>query len=667
LLVISPVAIAAQSGNGRAHVQTSAVQADTVKAVRAAAQDRWSVARNLAAGTRDSLASKIYYWMLFSKRDNVQDYHVLTRFIRQNPDWPGIPGLKVKAERAMPADLGSAEVMAWYADYAPSTADGVDRYAEALIESGRSVEAKKFLADWWATTTLSRDDQKMIFRKYGNYLDRAAHLRRFDAMLLRGEYVNSRALAGVLGAGYSELAEARIALAEDAGNVDTLLVRVPRQLQKDAGLQFERLRWRRKNDMDVAAMEILNNPPPIGQISNPKDWWKERHIIIRRLLERHMNESAYILAARHGTLEGLEYAEAEWLAGWLALRFMHKPTKAYEHFQAMYKSVETPVSKARGAYWAGRAASALGDKALALKWYKDAAQYQTVFYGQLAGKALGVDYALPHAAPPNLGSADLQAFKSNELVQAARIFRRAGQNRDATRFLKAFVEGDESAKAYRYAAETAAEMGSLSDAVRISKDATAKGLFLTAQSYPVITDKLGGVTLEWALVHAIIRQESMFDYDAESSAGALGLMQLMPATARETAGKMGIAHQANWLTSNPNHNIRLGSAYLQSLIDRYKGSYPMAMAAYNAGPGRIGGWVEDYGDPRTGKIDMVDWIELIPIYETRNYVQRVMENLHVYRLRLKNAQNHSQPEFLMVMDERVQPAVSVPRTKGPNQ
>jgi soluble lytic murein transglycosylase len=642
------------------HMQSGDDRSDTVKFVRLVNQGKWRAARDLAAGTRDVLASKIYYWLLFTKNDDVTDYRVLTRFIRQNPDWPGIPGLKVKAERSMPPGLNQADVIAWYTDYPPVTADGVDRYAEALIESGQSARAKTFLADWWATTTLSRDDQRTIFRKYGaTYLDRAAHLRRFDAMLLREEYINARALAQVLGPGYSELAEARIGLAQDAGNVDTLLQRVPRKLQRDAGLLFERLRWRRKNDMDMAAVEILNNPPPLKEIQNSKDWWKERHIIIRRLLERRMYESAYLLASRHGTLEGFEYSEAEWLAGWLALRFLKKPSDAYEHFEAMYRSVETPVSKARGAYWAARAASVLGDRALAAQWYNDAARYSTVFYGQLAGQALGLDRALPHAAAPELSDQDRRAFESSDLAQAAIIFRKAGQTRDSGRFLKAFVEHDPSAKAYRYAAEMAAASGDLTDAVKISKDATSKGLFLTAQSYPVVSDKLKGVSLEWALVHAIIRQESMFDEEALSSAGAMGLMQLMPATARETARRAGLSHRPDWLTTNPSYNVRLGSAYLSDLIERYDGSYPLAIAAYNAGPGRVGGWLETFGDPRQGRIDMVDWIEMIPVYETRNYVQRVMENLYVYRLRLKNkASGQAAPEFKMVMDEAVSMPVS---------
>lgn len=618
--------------------QSAAAREQTLQSLEAIKRDHWGQAREIAAASGDVLASKLYFWMLFSKKDGDNSYPQLVRFIRQNPEWPGMDDLKLKAEKLRPSAMSAEEVMAWYRDYPPQTATGVDRYAGALIASGRSGEAKAFLSDWWTTTTLSREEQRYIFRKYNYYLDRNAHLRRFDMMLLRGQNTNARALADVLGPGYPELAEARIALAEEKPGVNALIARIPRSLQGDAGLAYERLRWRRKNDMDTAAMEILHRPPPASRIQNPKEWWKERHILIRRLIEKKMYESAYLLAGSHIQTEGLEFAQAEWTAGWLALRFMNKPSAAYRHFETLYRKVSSPMSSTRAAYWAGRAMEALGDGEGARRWYSEAAKYQTVFYGQMAAAELGKDYGLPHAAPPKLETSDKQDFESDELMQAARLFSRAGMKTEAARFLKAFVRNRESPKAYRYAAEAAVDMGRVAEAVRISKDATNRGLFLTAQSYPVIPERLQGIDLEWALVHAIIRQESMFDPDAQSPAGALGLMQIMPATARETAGKMGVPHQTFWLTSRPEHNISLGSRYLSDLVRRYDGSYPLAAAAYNAGPGRVNKWLETFGDPRTGAVDLIDWIEMIPIYETRNYVQRIMEGVYVYRLRLKSVQ-----------------------------
>ncbi|MCK6419162.1 MAG: lytic transglycosylase domain-containing protein, partial [Alphaproteobacteria bacterium] len=387
-----------------------------------------------------------------------------------------------------------------------------------------------------------------------------------------------------------------------------------------------------------AALDILRHMPPAEKIANPEDWWKERHIMARRLMERRQFRDAYALVRQHGQTDGASYAEAEWLAGWLALEFLNNPARAYQHFEAMFERVNTPVSRARGAYWAAQAALQMKADALAETWLRNAAPYQTVYYGQLAGARLGLEQALSHAAPPKLNDADKQSYKSDELIRAARIFSDAGQSGRSGRFVHAFIARNTDPKAYRFAAEFAAEMGQYKQTIQIAKKATQEGLFLTLQSYPVIADHLRQVRVEWALVHALIRQESQFDPQARSPAGALGLMQLMPATAREVGRKIGYNISTAALTANPQANIRLGTAYLQRLLDKYDNAYPLAIAAYNAGPSRVDEWLETFGDPRQGRIDWINWIETIPIYETRNYVQRVMEGVYVYRLRLKNIQ-----------------------------
>ncbi|HOO80959.1 MAG TPA: lytic transglycosylase domain-containing protein [Alphaproteobacteria bacterium] len=634
-------------------LQSARAQKQTIRALQLVHQGQWNLAHDAFAETHDPLASKLYYWLIFSQKGDFENYVRLTQFIRNNPEWPGIDELRRRAEEKMPENLRPEEILAWFTDYKPSTARGVDRYMFAMITTGKTIDAKSFLADWWASTTLSRDDQRMIFRKYNTYLDRAAHLRRFDTMLYRGQNVNARALAGVLGQGYPQLAEARIALRAEKKSVSHLINAVPRSLQGDAGLLYERLRWRRKNNLDMRAAEILHRPPPIEKIQNPKDWWTERHILIRRMIEKRQYRSAALLASKHIQKPGsFEYAQGEWMAGWLTLRFQDNPTQAYQHFEALYQNVQTPVSKSRGAYWAGQAAAKFTDPSISKDWYEKAARHQTTFYGQLAGAKLGQDGAFPGAAPPKLDDAELADFQRTELIQAAQLFARAGMQEQSSRFLWAFVKHEGSAKAYKYAAELAIKNGQTHEAVRISKEATKKGLFLTAQSYPVITHQLRDIDLEWALIHALIRQESMFDVKAQSPAGARGLMQLMPATAEETARKMGIAHNTVWLTSNPQHNIRLGAQYLFDMIRRYDGAYPLAIAAYNAGPGRVDQWLKTFGDPRTREVDWIDWIEMIPIYETRNYVQRVMESVYVYRLRLQKVQRPSEAPLHIALTQQ---------------
>lgn len=613
-------------------------------ALKAVSDGDWDLARDSVAQSKDPLASKLYLWLMLNhaSQEDLSKYQFiqLTHFIRHNPEWPSISHLKVRAEGAMPEDLPNAEVLVWYNDYPPKTPYGMGRYVSAMIIEGKKDEARAFLADWWAGTLTSRDQQRQIFSEYGGYLTLDAHKKRFDALLLNGYYESAIAIADVLGQGYPELARARIALAKNQGSgLSALIDAVPEHLQHDPGLLYERLHWRRKRDLTSGAVEILLLPIDGSKVQNQKDWWQERHIIIRRLLEDRKYATAYKIASEHFQKDGFAYAQSQWITGWLALQFMNKPTEAYERFSSMYESVETPVSKARGAYWTGRAAKAMGNQKLADGWFKTAAQFQTVFYGQLAMSELSMTGSLPEGNMPRLSSSDKKEFKKSELVQAYDLFSTIGKEDVAQKFMSAFLDSEGTPKAYRYAAEKIAEQGDYHNAVRIAKKATRKGLFLTKQSYPTITKHLADISdAEWALIHALIRQESMFDQEAKSHAGAMGLMQLMPATARSVAKEMNVGYKQEWLTERPQYNMKLGARYIGALVDRYEGSYPLAIAAYNAGPGRVDRWLVQFGDPRKGEVNLIDWIELIPIYETRNYVQRVLEGVYVYRLRLNRIQ-----------------------------
>ncbi len=617
-------------------LQTPHVYKETVDALKTISKGRWKEGSEMIAETKDPLAAKIYYWLLFTRSAEEEGFLRLANFIRQNPEWPDIRSLRIKAEKSLSDASKSADIIAWFDDYPPLTAHGFDMYINALLGNGKTDKVRKLLAAWWAKTPLSREDQKALYQKYKAYIGKKAHIKRLDMLLFSGQYTNARAIARVLEGGYPALTEARIALAEQTGNVTALINRVPPNLKRDPGLLYERLRWRRRHDLDFAAMEILHDMPAQNEIQNPDEWWLERHIIIRRLLEQKRYDSAYLLASEHGQKQGLAYAQAEWLTGFLALRYQKRPATAFEHFQLLFTKVETPISRSRAAYWAGEAAKQLGQDEMAKHWVQKAAQYQSSYYGQLASEELQQQGYLPRIAPPSLTLSDKEHFNTMELVQAARLFHSADMREEATRFIQAFINTQESPQAYRFGAELAAELGHYHDAIRIAKKATQKGLFLTVQSYPIITDQLKGVKVEWALVHALIRQESMFDFKARSPSGALGLMQVMPATAREVAKKSGLRHETSWLTAKPSHNIRIGTTYLQRMIDRYDGSYILAVAAYNAGPNRVDEWLKTFGDPRKGDVNVVDWVELIPVYETRNYVQRVMEGLYIYRLRLKN-------------------------------
>lgn len=612
-----------------------------------AEKKNWSSA-HASLSQSGSLAQKLFLWYQFRKNEEKDiSYYDLVRFIRDNPDWPLIESFRGKAERLMEGRSDTQGVLAWFADYPPVTANGFELYMDALLTTGRTPQAQKQIFDWWAEKDLTRSQQKKFYEKYGRYISRQAHIKRLDRLLFAKEYDNARAIARVLGDDYIKLAEARIAVAGKSPNANALINALPRSVLNDPGLLFERLRYRRQADNNAGAMEILLRQPDMRLVSNPGDWWNERHILVRRLIERKAYREAFALAKGHGQYEGFPKTQAQWVSGWLGLRFMNKPYEAYRIFEDMYKSVETPISLARASYWAGRCAHALGQPKTGDEWYQIAAKYQTTYYGQTAGSELGMGQFIGHVVPPTLSAEVERRYRGDELIQAALWLSRAGIAHDSSRFLKAFVEKEGSAEAFIFAVDLATDLQRYDDVVVLSKLATQKGLFMTTQAFPVMREVGHATRTDPALVHAIIRQESQFNKGVSSPAGAQGLMQLMPATAKETAGKIGRAYSYSGLTSDASYNISLGGAYLQRMLERFNGSYPLAIAAYNAGPGRVNGWLEQNGDPRLGNIDLLDWVEMIPIYETRNYVQRVLEGVYVYNLRLNLGAHAKQPPHII--------------------
>ncbi len=613
-------------------------QALTRQALSAARNGRWNEGMKVIGMTKNPLASRIFYWLYYTKGAGPVQFHNITTLIRHCPGWPKQGTMRLAAEKAMPANLSDEAIIAWYKDYPPKTFSGLERYLAALQDQRMTEELRRVTGEWWRSTVITPDQQKRLFTNYRRYISERDHLARINSQLMKGAYTNARTIARMVGRGYPALVEARIALAEDSPNVNQVVDSVPPQLRRDPGLMFERLRWRRKKDYDVGAMEILHNMPPVASIPNLEDWGAERQILARRLMEKGQYSSAYLLVSGHKLEEGQTFAQAEFLAGWLALERLKKPGAAFSHFENVYKNTVTPLSRSRGAYWAGRASDALGHPEIGRSWYQVAGKYQTTFYGQLAIAKLDAAYRPPKNQPPARTLEGQNRFNKTDMVQAARLLNQAGFNSETTDFLNALSDTVTSPEEYLYLAELSRDLDHIHNAVKIAKNGLQKDIVLMDEAFPTILQRMKNVPVEWALVHALIRQESAFDRNALSPAGARGLMQLMPGTARETAGKIGMNYFSVDSLSDPDQNIRLGSAYLKRLIDRYDGSYPLALAAYNGGPGRVDKWVQEFGDPRTGDVDILDWIEQIPVSETRNYVQRVLEAVYIYRIKLHNVQ-----------------------------
>jgi len=603
------------------------------QAFKAAEQGKMEDAKRIAKRARDDVPEKVIRWLDLIQASTSADWNEITGFMQRNPDWPSMAALRRNAEARMPASLSYQEVRNWFETYPPLTLTGFDRYIVSLMETKSSDKAIALVRKRYIDGTFGSVEERDFRQRYNGLLRPADHAARLDRLLWDGNYDEAARVMTIASPGQRAVAEARIALSTMSAGVDGALRRVPASLQDDPGLAYDRAKWRRRKDMDEAALEIVAKSP--AEAEHGGEWWVERHILARRLIEQGKFARAYDLVAVHKAKDGLAFAQAEFLAGWLALRQLNRPEEAQKHFEALFRGTTSPISKSRGAYWAGRAVEALGNKELARTWYDAAMSYSGTFYGLLAADKLGLPAGSALPAPVKVPVELQKGFQKLELVRIVQALARIeGADSDrVTLFLRKMAADAKTAETYEMVGKLALEIGRPDLSVTTSRTALQDGFVLADAGFPLLPHKLNPMP-EAGLVHGVIRQESNFNRLAISSAGARGLMQVMPATAKAVAKQQGLRHSDDKLTAEPKHNVAIGSAYLQELLDRYGGSYVLAIASYNAGPGRVSGWLNTFGDPRNPNVDVVDWIETMPIYETRNYVQRVLENLHLYRARL---------------------------------
>jgi soluble lytic murein transglycosylase len=596
-----------------------------------AEQQDWAAARALATGAGEQLPAKFIQWMDLIRPGPGRSFDEITGFMRDNPDWPGQVSLQEQGERSMPTNLGADETLAWFGDREPVTIEGATALARALFAKGLQEQGIALVRIAWATLPVSASAEGPFLAANAAYLRPEDHVARLDRLLWEGETAAAERMMSLVDPAHRALATARIRLRQKDGGVDVAIERIPAEYMRDPGLVYERARWRRQAGDDLGAAEILDPPPT--DAARPDLMWRELENAARKALARGDVSVAYRLAAAHGTTEGVVFADGEWFSGWVASRFLAEQRLAYDHFTRMYAGVGSAVSLARGAYWSGRAAEEMGDLALAQQWYRTSAENLSAYYGQLAAQRLGTLEGLGFRPIPEPTAEEYAAFNAQEQIRLILMLAELGQDDRCRSFFNRLAEKTDSPVELRLLAELGQRIGRDDYMVAVAKTARTKGVEMLELLYPLRSLPAGGGP-EDALVLAIIRQESAFALDAVSSAGARGLMQLMPGTAKHVAGKLGTSYEEARLTTDGDYNIGLGRAYLQELLDRYGGSYVLAIASYNAGPGRVSEWIEEYGDPRGYDVDVVDWIEMIPFNETRNYVQRVLENLQIYRYRL---------------------------------
>jgi soluble lytic murein transglycosylase len=557
-------------------------------------------------------------------------------FLARNADWPGLALLREKGEEAVARSEDPARVIAWFQAGPPQTGEGAVAYVRALLAQGRAAEAETEAMRAWVELTLSAEEEAAL----ADLMPEAVgfvHELRLETLLWDGHRAEATRMLPRVSRDLQALAKARLGLQGEAAGVTALIDAVPKARADDAGLAHDRFIWRMKRDAYDDALEmILARSTSAEALGRPEAWADRRAILARWLMRQGRPAEAYRVAASHFMAPGgggaSDYADLEFLAGFIALRRLDDPTAALPHFRNLLAAVSTPISLARAQYWIGRAEEAAGQDGAAS--FQAAARHQTAFYGLLAAERLGLtlDTALLSSAPvPDWQGA---TFRQSSVMAAAELLRAAGDLALSKRFLLHLAESqDETGLAQM--AEMVTDWGEPHLEVLIAKAAAERGLILPDAYYPVPAFVPDGLSVSRALALAIARRESEFDPAARSSADARGLMQVLPGTAKLMAGKLGKPFDASKLTSDPAYNVTLGAAYLAEMIEEFGPSIALIAAGYNAGPGRPRRWISEFGDPRSPDIDIVDWVETIPFAETRTYVMRVAEGVVIYRAKLK--------------------------------
>lgn len=601
-------------------------------AILAIGAEDWVLAENYGSQISDRVGADIVTW--YRLRAGEGEWPEYQTFLARHQNWPGLKRLRRKGEAVIPKGEAPAMIRAYFTSQLPQTGLGSLKLAQALLDQGRTGDARAEIIRAWRELDLTGEEENLIQDKFNGIVSRH-HTERLDMLLWKRKPRAAARMIELVGRSEQKLATTRIALQRSSKNLDELIEALSPSQLEDAGLAFDRFQWRVKNDRWNEAEELLiSRTNSAEELGKPEKWSERRRVFARRAMRVGEYEKAYLLASNHQMTKGPNFADLEWLSGYLSLRFLDEPARALKHFNTFTQSVRTPISFGRAGYWRGRAYEALGDLDAAQLAYAEGARFQTSFYGQLAAEKIGLgpDQSLTGRDQ----SADWRdaEFAQDEVVRAAMLLHFADQAGRVRQFMTHLAEEMTREEASQLA-DLALELDRPTVALAIAKEVAKRGIVLARPYFPITDLASYSADVEGAVAMAIARRESELNAGAVSPAGARGLMQLMPATARQVAEQLGIEYSKSRLTNDWRYNATLGTAYLAGLLEDYRGSYVLSFAAYNAGPHRADAWLERYGDPRSDAVDPVDWIELIPFRETRNYVMRVIESLHVYRARMR--------------------------------
>jgi len=597
---------------------------------------KWQTALKISKKARDKSLYNLVNYLYLIKTINAASFYDYVSFINQNPNFPRISRLKYLAEHKINLKVNSPiSVKKWFDGSMPLSEFGKIKLGEIYISEGNIEEGSRLIKEGWIKAKLSKSQLRYLRKKYRKIITVEDNIKRADWFAWEGKHWDVQRMLRYLPKDYTALYRARQLLMSRSYGVDNAIAKVPDKFKNDIGLKYDRLKWRRKRGRLDSSLEILFKTPkdPI-KLVRPDIWWKERAILSRSLIYKKKYALAYRVASEHSLKEGPEYADAEWTSGWISLIFLNDPNMALEHFKNFYNNVGYPISLSRGAYWLGRTYKKIENEQKANEWFKESSKYLNTYYGQLSFLEIKKGEIFSLEDQSKVSEKYEKEFNKNNIIRLVRLLKELDKDKYAKDFLKHLATLNIEEGSEILAGRLSVEIGRYDYAIQISKQASYEKRFHNVLNYPITqTPKIvNNKTMPKSeLVLSVIRQESEFDQKANSYAGARGMMQLMTYTAKLVAKQAKLPYSKSRLTSDPYYNIKLGSYYLAGLLEEYEGSYPFALAAYNAGPKRVKYWKKINKDPQKGKIDYIDWIELIKFKETRNYVQRVLENINVYR------------------------------------
>jgi len=582
----------------------------------------------------DPVARKLAFWAMVDSGGEQLSFYQLDQARRDYAGWPRASHRQIAAERSIATSgLDPQRIVNWFDGAEPQSAEGAMALAAAYEQLNRRPDAQMLIQRWWRGKSFELGPQDAMLARFGDLLTPDDHIKRVDMLLYGVQGPAARALFGLLPPDQQALARVRIALRDNAPNASSLVAELPVSVSMEPGLAVERAHYLQKHNLESIALGLVPDfPAHPGSDEAASHIWAVRKPLINAALRVSDYNQAYAAATNTGLTTGTDFTEAEFYAGWIALSKLHDPILADDHFALIQKVGATPITQSRALYWRGRAAEARGDDEVAQAFYAAGGRYQTAFYGLLAAEKAGI-HTIALGGDPIVTPDERKAFEATDLIRATRLLAEAGERDLFRSFVLSLADNPDNLSSCAMLVDLARGYSDQDLAMRAVRSCAQHGFVLPERGYPLRTAPIAPEAAEPAIVFGITRQESGFDPHVRSAPGARGMMQLMPTTAQAVARRIGEPYQTTML-DNPDYNMRLGASYLGHMINDFSGSYVLATAAYNAGPGRPADWLTFCGDPRTSSADPVDFIECIPFSETRNYVMRVLEATQVYRARI---------------------------------